>query len=402
MATSRGVGSGVAATLAAVALIAGCGGDRGANDAGSAGVDLVATRAATFGAPPGAVGPDEGALSDVFSVVAAPDGSVFVSEPSLARVVAYHPDGRFSRVVSSGGDGPGEFGLAGGLGWRGDTLTVADFSRGGIHLFAPDGTFSHLVAFTLWVGPSSFGSRPMRMLDDGSVLAWAPTSNTQILDGSVTHESWLKTTRTGEILDTLLLLPVEGRLFEVRVGARSRAARHPFPSTTLVATPPNGSALLLVERPVATESGSAAFQVRRLDASGDTVAQADIVYTPRPVAAAEIDSIARAVGERLADPLDATPATVASSFRSSVPWPRFRPPVTEALAGSDGSVWMRREDEGSEASWQILDESLREVGRVRLPADLAVKAVGRNVVYGVELDAFDVPTIVRYDVGRGP
>jgi hypothetical protein len=71
------------------------------------------------------------------------------------------------------------------------------------------------------------------------------------------------------------------------------------------------------------------------------------------------------------------------------------------IAGSDGSIWLRREVVGaSSARWEVLDEDLSPMGWVALPLELELKVVARDRVYGVELDDFDVPRVVRFNVGE--
>lgn len=194
--------------------------------------ELLVTRSTTFGDEAG-----EGVLSTVWGVAVSEDGHVFLSEPPFARVVEFNPDGTFSRVVGARGDGPGEFRVPGVLSWRGDSLAVTDFQRG-IHLFSPDGEFADLISFRINDG-SSFGLRPVFPLADGSVLAWGPAGNSEIIEGTVTHETWLRMSRDGVVIDTLVVASVEGRLFSVRYQDGGWSGAHPFSWAPLRAAPPH-------------------------------------------------------------------------------------------------------------------------------------------------------------------
>lgn len=378
--------------LIAVAVLAACGSEVPPDDDSP---QLVATRSTTFGGEEG-----EAVLSDVFGVAVAADGSVYLSEPQFARVIAFEADGTFSRVVGERGNGPGEFRIPGGLSWRGDSLAVSDFQRG-IHLFAPEGDFARLVSFSFREGPSAFGVNPMFPMPDGSIAALAPSSSTDITEGRVTHETWLKTTREGRIIDTLAVVAVEGRLISVTYQDGTRTGGHPLPWSPLLAVPPTGTSLVVLDRPVATDPASAAYRVLRLGLDGDTLLAASRAYTPVAVGAAQIDSIALAIAEGWAERMEATAPALAAEIADQVVWPSYVPPVTEVLAGSDGSVWLRRETIGaSMARWEILDEAFAPIGRLDLPLDLELKVVAQDHFYAVELDDFDVPTVVRYEVGR--
>ena len=84
--------------------------------------------------------------------------------------------------------------------------------------------------------------------------------------------------------------------------------------------------------------------------------------------------------------------------------------MTNVLAASDGSVWLRREPTtGDSIRWDVVDAQLRRVGFVYLPIKFDVKVMveagsegprPRWNVYGVVLDAFDVPSIVQYQVSE--
>lgn len=378
--------------LVVAMAVAGCGSEGTVEKAPS---ELVVTRSTTFGDAEG-----EGVLSNVWAVAVSEDGHVFMSEPQFARVVAFNPDGTFSRVVGGRGSGPGEFRIPGGLTWRGDSLAVTDFQRG-ISLFAPDLTFASLIAFTINDGSSPFGVRPLFPLADGSVAALGPAPNSQVTSSSVTHETWLKTSRDGVITDTLAVLALEGRLYSVRYKDRSRSGTHPVGWAPLLAAPPTGTPLVIVDRPPATGGGVATYRVLRVGLDGDTLDAATLEYDPVPLLAGQVDSIALAMARGWAESMNAPVSAVAAEIASQIEWPAYQPPVTTVLAGRDGSVWLRREIVGaSSARWEVLDEDLSPIGWVELPLGLELKVVARDRVYGIELDDLDVPSVVRFDVAE--
>ena len=355
---------------------------------------LVATQVTAFGDAEG-----EGALSSVWSVAVSTDGHVYLSEPQFARVVAFNPDGTFDRVVGGRGDGPGEFRIPTLLTWRGDSLAVGDFQRG-ISLFGPDGAYVTSVSFTLTDGASAFGIRPIILLPDGSVAALSIAGNSDVTSGAVAHEFWLKTSRDGVIVDTLARVPLEGRLYEAEVNGRGGSGMHPMAWSDLVATPPDGSSLVFVRRPAAEASGAATYQVVRVGPDGDTLATAALSYEPVPLTDAHVDSITTEMAERWAAMAEATVPAAAAAIKAQLPWPAYQPPVTAVMAGSDGSVWLRREMAGTPAArWEVFDANLSPMGWVELPKALDVKVVARDGFYAVELDEMDVPRVVRYTVG---
>jgi len=376
--------------LVSAVVLGGCSGEAGVEESLPR---LDVTRSTTFGDEEG-----EGALSGVFGVAESADGHLFLSEPQFARVIEFNPDGTFSRVIGGRGRGPGEFSVPGGLWWRADSLAVSDFSRG-IHLFSPEGEFVDLIFFYINDGSSAFGLRPMFLLADGSVAAFAPASSGEIERGSVTHETWLKASRDGAIIDTLAVVGIEGRQFSIRFKGSIRSGTHPLSWAPLVYAPPSGTSLVIVDRPAATGVDNAKYHVVRVGVNGDTLKSAMVSYDPVPVRPEQIDSMAVAIAEGWAERLNATVSSVAASISDQVEWPAYQPPVTALLCGRDGTVWLRRETLGvTSARWDILNEDLSPIGWVDLPKKLDLKVVARDHAYGVELDEFDVPTVVRFDV----
>jgi hypothetical protein len=357
--------------------------------------EWVVSRSTTFGAEEG-----DGALSSVWGVAVSEAGHVFLSEPQFGRVVEFNPDGAFSHVVGSRGAGPGEFQAPGALSWRGDSLAVTDFQRG-IHLFSPDGAFARLISFNINDGSSPFGVRPIFPLADGSVAALAPPGSSEITGGAVTHETWLKASRDGAITDSLAVLSQEGRLFSVRYQEAGRSGPHPLSWAPLLAAPPTGTSLIIVDRPPASDGGAATYHVLRVALDGDTLSAATLQYQPTPLSVQQIDSIALAMAQGWAESMNAPVPAVAAAITDQIQWPAYQPPVTVVIAGSDGSIWLRREVVGaSSARWEVLDEDLSPMGWVALPLELELKVVARDRVYGVELDDFDVPRVVRFNVGE--
>jgi hypothetical protein len=71
--------------------------------------------------------------------------------------------------------------------------------------------------------------------------------------------------------------------------------------------------------------------------------------------------------------------------------------------GPQGAGWDRASATPTQrhgVRWKVFDAGLDPRGTVYLSRSLDVKFVSRRAVFGVELDAMDVPSIVRYDIGR--
>jgi hypothetical protein len=86
------------------------------------------------------------------------------------------------------------------------------------------------------------------------------------------------------------------------------------------------------------------------------------------------------------------------SVSSGTPSPHLSS-VTAAVAGIDGTVWLRREDglDGL-ARWEILSSLGELMGFAHSPPNLRLLAVRADTVWGVKRDAFGVESIVRYRI----
>lgn len=357
--------------------------------------ELGASRSTTYGASDG-----EGALSGVFDVDVDADGSVYVSEPSFARVVVFRPDGSFHATIGARGQGPGEFQFPGNLTWRGDTLAVLEFQRG-ISLFRRDGDFVGKISFALRGPNPRFAVGPTAPLSDGTVASFVPTLGEDVVQGRVEREAWLKMSRDGELLDTLAWRRVVGDYFSYERDGRVRTPSHPLATGDLLALPPDGSSFVLASRQPPESGETATFTLMRLDLSGDTISSVDVPYDPVEVTA---EDRAALVGSMISvEEGDEGFEARVRAVESAMEWPRYFPAFDTALAGRDGSVWVKRHLQRDGARrWDLFDADFETLGHVYLPEEIEVKLVSRDFVYGVELDELDVPWVVRFEISQDP
>jgi hypothetical protein len=93
---------------------------------------------------------------------------------------------------------------------------------------------------------------------------------------------------------------------------------------------------------------------------------------------------------------------VERSVRRSLPLPDDLPAVSSLLAGTDGSVWVRREfHPGQPWTWDLFGRD-GYVGSVRVPDHVTPQVVTLASMWGVELDPLDVPSICRFTVQAMP
>jgi hypothetical protein len=79
------------------------------------------------------------------------------------------------------------------------------------------------------------------------------------------------------------------------------------------------------------------------------------------------------------------------------PVPAFFPPVSAAVVGRDGTIWLRGPEAGGRTvEWTVLTPDGEPRARVRLPAASQVRHAAHDHLWAVEHDADGVPFVVRY------
>ncbi len=83
--------------------------------------------------------------------------------------------------------------------------------------------------------------------------------------------------------------------------------------------------------------------------------------------------------------------------------PTFLPPVAQLVIATHGASWTRDHSlGGGDGPRRFVDSGLEPVGRAVTPADLAVRAIVGEDMWGVITDELDVSYIVRYRLRSGP
>lgn len=347
-------------------------------------------------------------LTQVGGVRIAGDGRLVVSQPQDREILVFDGDGELLAVAGGAGEGPGELGSISSLGLDGDSIFVTDNSRRGLSFFSLDGTFLSERGWVLDAdqefrpdGSMFFPVAPHVLLDDGSALVrpGAGYAFPEEDEGSE-HYRWplLRIDRAGRPLDTVGSF--EQKLSWIRMAGLPGPGMlwDPFTDHPLVELAPDGTGAVFVRRGIAGDAGSGTVVVGRLGPRGDTLATGSFAYRPVPIPDERLRRYAAetaARGDDEASPL--SPSDVERALRRSGMVPAFLPPVNRIVPTSDGSLWLQREDMGADTvAWDVLDAALDGRRRVVFPAGFTVHDAAGDVVVGVELDAFDVPSVVRY------
>ena len=345
--------------------------------------------------------PDAG-FSQIGGVTIGPDGSLYVIEQQDNEVRVYDAQGTLVRRFGRQGEGPGEFLFPSQLGVVGDTLWVTDLRLQRLSLFTTSGEF--LKSFSPPPTPLTLASNINAMLTVGGLRSdgtlgsgWSvaiprdPPQDTVMIP-------IVRMDTTGAIIDTIRLQPWA---FPARQTIDLGGRPLPVPGETspmplYVDAADDG--VFVVHREVASNADEGTIRVERFDVDGDTQWVRELRYRPRPYNDAVIDSMIsryRGMYQMMGVDLDAAQARV----REAMKLPPFQPPISAAYSGQDGTLWLRREDDGGPMwRWVVLGADGAPLGALTLPRNALVRWPDARKPWFSEADDMDVPWLVRYGV----
>ena len=239
----------------------------------------------------------------------------------------------------------------------------------------------------------------------------SPTFARDIAAGKIQHGAILRLSRELEVKDTILIYDVKNSTLELtdKSNPRGRGSYgiQPLSDAPVVAPQRDGSGIWIVERPVAA-GRQGRFNLLKVNMAGDTVLRRAYTYAPRAVTRAQVDAILNDIlPQSLRSPrpdmapVFQTRAAAEKAAREVMYLPKYHPPVTEAIPGSDGRLWLRREDlRQPNVEWNVFSEKGTLVATFALPRKTVVRAAERNTLWAEEHDDMDVTYLVRYRLGR--
>lgn len=373
--------------------------------------DLEATEVLRLGS----VDDPELGFTRIADVAVDRNGDLYVLESNERRVRVYDSAGRRLRTIGGPGSGPGEFrSVPRSLGLLGDTLWVRTetlssqmtlFTRSGSFLsqvqapptIVQEGRFQAMVVVGGLRRDGQFGSSfSFRGMPD-------PPPDTFQVPRLIFDQH-------GEVVDTAGYQPFAFPPIGSRVDVGGREIPVPALNDREIRLDA-GDTMVIVTRSPATSEVDAEFSVTRVvpvvvrDGNGalatgeDTLAHVRLRYRPRPFDQASIDSLI-APRAALYAQLGHDPDVVAAAMRRALALPPFQVPITVALLGADGGLWLRREEGGAATSrWLRIAPDGAPLGHVVLPRGARILWGEGDRILVVELDELDIPWLVGYRVG---
>jgi hypothetical protein len=170
----------------------------------------------------------------------------------------------------------------------------------------------------------------------------------------------------------------------------------PFRTRNVTAAMHDGSRFVMIY-PSVEGSDAGTFLVTSIGLRGDTLFSRRYPFRLDRIAAAEAQKS-----------IDATVASLqrfgnanAESFRARAKVPPAYSPFSNAIMGRDGSTWISERPAPQSRSWLVLDPRGNVYGRVLLGERATIEEADLNNIWAVELDADDLPSVVRYRLARG-
>ena len=362
-------------------------------------------------------------FGDITDVAFDGDGNLYIVDAQASLVTVVAPDGSFLREVGGPGDGPGELRMPVAFTvWRDGRVVLADLGHRAYQIFGPDGSFQRMVAMgdggAIRIGDLSPHPDGISVVSGGGQRALVTMRG----PGSTVSSSDPET-RPVERID------LSGERAEATtLGAGWQPPREDEPQTLggggvtfrlTTAGPRTFEPPLLAD--VLPDGGvafsdSTTYAIEIVDANGEPVRVLRRPFEPRPVT----ESMERAERERRLAELEdgggpqirlmtssggGSPRAVSGDavremMRTRIEEMRFYPElsVLRDLATSwNGRIWVqRRGAEPAEAGpIDVLTPEGRYAGTLQ-PAQTALPdAFGPDGLAAfIELDAFDVPTVV--------
>jgi hypothetical protein len=313
------------------------------------------------------------------------------------------------RVIGRQGEGPGEFGSVTYFGIKGDTLWVNDNQLRRVTLFDTAGQV--ISTFTAGSLPPDVGQSGAFMLvtssrlrDDGLLDSAYPPMVAYPVGGTMPDSMmapWVRFDREGNVVDTMRIIPFYLGGNAKRITLAGKEVRGPSPPTDRPLHLPAGDELITVTRATAVSQEDARITITRTGPAGDTVQHTVYRYQPQPFTSAFVDSLVARATVSAARTAEVDHATAESAMRAAVELPAFAPPIASATIGQDGSIWLRRNDDGSPTyRWIILEPDGSARGKLDLSRSLTPLWMSGDVIIGVDRDELDIPWLVRLRIGE--
>jgi len=335
-------------------------------------------------------------LSRVTGVAILPDSAVAIAQGQQAEIRFFSWTGAATGRAGGRGQGPGEFTRIGGVGWKGDSVWVADPGLGRLTLLTATGELGRLIdtpeELVLRVGAGEYrlhAYAPLGMDSTGDLVMSVdvgPAGPELGVDPGTTAIGRVGIDGT---VKNIIGLIRSGR---TQVSTPQGTAVVAFANPGYYAVDPEAGYVVAAYSPLEGEDAESVL-ITAWNVRGDTLFDTRIPFEGMPVTAAMKDSVGRRIREVL-------PPVLAAAVEAS-PLPRYVPPVGRILAGRDGTVWIEWADRSGGTEYLVLDAEGQRMGTLSLPRTSRITAATEHEIWTIERNGVDVESVVRQPVHWG-
>ena len=355
-------------------------------------------------------------LTTVNGMTILSDGSIVTGHQSEFFLRVFNPNGTLARTIGRQGQGPGEFQSMIRVGSVGDSIWVDDFRAMRLHLYSRTGQYLRSISYPPRAPRVGRGSAEpsvnnfiMGLLPNGRMLVTQQYRRAATEPGGLglaDSTLFLVQDSAYRTLTRVLRVGVyEKPVIRITTTGVNTTIGQPLQGLVDAAFAPGGRFVVASD---ASAFNGMPGQVMITDLSSNNVSSSRTVQLPTVrVSRTYADSFAKAMAERQQvgpptppgvtrrEPTAAQLQEFEQLVRDKLYVPDFLPVNKQAVFGSDGSIWFNYKIDG--ASWTVLVGD-KIAMRVRVPADLWVRAATREFVWGTKSDADGLPIILRYKV----
>lgn len=322
---------------------------------------------------------------------------IYVLDPAAPGVHRFDRRGVWLGTFGKQGDGPGEFRRPNAMGWRADTLWVADSGLARLSFFDRSGVFLRSTSFRSVTGPAL--AVPQRAF--GASIASSPYVPL-VSTASVDSVPILLFSDDGSSQDTLAWTSLGQTAVSITI-PRTTESRpqvvtipHPLDLGSLVAHDPKSRWLYLGSW--RTDSrGNSFLEVTRFTASQDTTATLRLPLRRTAISLHDVRSYLAALYDGLSETIGVKFSVndLIEAFRRQVRDPTATD-VDVMLASEDGTIWLRRSTgihgDGRQ-QWVGLTPSGEPVGLIDLPEGHALLSVTEGLLWTIREGNLGLPIL---------
>jgi hypothetical protein len=331
-------------------------------------------------------------------------GVIAVAQPMENAIRFFDASGRSLGRFGRTGDGPGEFRTLSSGGWVGDSLWVYDGRLSRTTFIGPDRQVLRSTLHTTPARPREADVRrlpefrvafPQAVHPDGSMDAvLLQPAGPVAANWDQRYSAAFRVSADGRIQWLIGRVPDSGHedyyYYPTLPDGSVRGRPLPFTEPPSLAWAPDGSRVAYAAAG-SRRGAEVMIDVVMMDRGGDTVYTRSYpvhaVPLPRPVADSAIAANAAALG----------PAGSIWERHARARIPQIYPPLeTGSVIGRDGSLWLALRAAAGRRQYLVLDSTGAVRGTASLPRSMQVRAADESHVWAVELDEYQVPSIVRY------